>query len=175
MESKNSVIKHQKSSIAKNSTKEQPKSSIAKNSTKEQPKSIIAKKVPFEYNHHIPFLDRPLSAIISILRFMQVTREEELDKETGMYFTPKADHPFDPLSQQQIEVFGHTFSKESNADTLYKITPIYISKPYIAPKINYQAVEEPQTYSSPIGPLPFLRNTVPQSPDPIFVDFLNKI
>jgi hypothetical protein len=108
---------------------------------------------------------------------MQVTKEEELDKETDMYYTPKAEHPFDPLSQQQIEVFGHTFSKESNADALHKITPIYISKPYVAPKINYQAVEEPKTqcYSCPIGPLPFLRNTVPQSPDPTFVGFLNKI
>ena len=56
-----------KSSIAK----EQPKCSIAK----KQPKSTIAKKVPFEYNHQIPFLDRPLPAIMSILRFMQVTRE----------------------------------------------------------------------------------------------------
>ena len=127
---------------------------------------------------------------------MQVTREEkmedekdkelegELNKETDMYYTPEADHPFDPLSEQQIKVFGYTFSQESNADALQKITPIYISKPYVAPKINYQAVEVPQTqtqtqtqsvYSGPIGPSSFLKNTVPQSPDPTFMDFLNKI
>ena len=192
MESKSIALKHPKNSIAKEQpksiiAKEQPKTSIAKEQpkssiAKEQPKSIIAKKVPFAYDHRIPFLDRPLSAIISIIRFMQVTREEKLDTETGMYYTPKADHPFDPLSQQQIEVFGHTFSKESNVDALHKISPIYISKPYVAPKINYQAVEVPQTqiqtqtdYSGPIGPLQFLRNTVPQSPNQTFVDFLNKI
>ena len=109
---------------------------------------------------------------------MQTTREEKLDQETNMYYTPTAEHPFDSLSQQQMEVYGHTFSEESNADALHKISPIYISKPYVAPKINYKAVEVPPTqsdYSVPIGPLPFLRNTVPQSPDPIFVDFLNKI
>ncbi len=183
-----SAIKHPKSCNAKEQpksiiAKEQPKSCNAKEQpksiiAKEQPKNIIAKKVLFAYDHRIPFLDRPLPAIISILRFMQDTKEEKLDKETGMYYTPKADHPFDPISQQQIEVFGHTFSKESNADALRKISPIYISKPYVAPKINYQAVEVPQTqsvYSGPIGPLPFLRNTVPPSPNQTFVDFLDKI
>jgi len=147
------------------------KSSIAK----KHPKSSIAKKVHFEYNHRIPFLDRPLPAIISILRYMQVTREEKLEKETGMYYTPIADYPYDPLSRQQIEVFGCTFSKESNADALNKMIPIYISKPSVASKINYKSVEEPQPYSSPIGPLSFLRTTVPQTPDPTFVDFLDKI
>ena len=113
---------------SKSSAKENPTSCSAikhsKSSTKEQPKSIIAKKVPFAYNHRIPFLDRPLPAIISILRLMQGTREEELDNEIGMYYTPKVYHPFDSLSKQQMEVFGYTFSKESNADALLKISPI---------------------------------------------------
>ncbi len=116
---------------------------------------------------------------------MQLKKEEQQDKENGMYYTPKIDHPFDPLSQQQMEVFGGIFSKESNADALQKNSPIYISKPYVAPKINYLTVEEPQPNSSPIRPLPFgplpfgplsfLRTTVPQTPDSTFVDFLNKI
>jgi hypothetical protein len=146
-----------------------------KNGDKKQPKSSIAKKVSFAYNHQIPFLDRPLPAIMSILRYMQATKEEELDTETDMYYTPKANHPFDPLSQQQMDVYGHTFSKESNTDALHKISPIYISKPSDTPTIKYEFMEEPPTYSIPIGPLPFLRNTVPQSPNPTFVDFLKKI
>ena len=146
-------------------------------SSQKHPKSSIAKKVSIEYNHQIPFLDRRLSYIKSILLYMQLKREEELDKETGMYYTPKAAHPYDSLSYKQFEVFGGLFSIESNADALHKIIPIHISKPYVAPKINYQFVEEPhpQLYSSPIGPLTFLGTTVPQAPDPSFVDFLNKI
>jgi hypothetical protein len=175
----------------------------SKNNNK-QPKSPIAKKVPFEYNNRIPFLDRPLPAIMSILRHMQYTRNEKEDKEVGMYYTPIEKYPFDALSEQQVKVYGYTFSKESNADALQKISPIYISQPIETPKINqfkrvsnklipdYQNTrvsvsadsfikftpfiqDERPMYDKPIGPLSFLMNTVPQAPNPIFVDYLNKI
>jgi hypothetical protein len=168
-----------------------------------KPKSPIAKKVSFEYNHKIPFLDRPLPAIMSILRHMQNTRNEKEDKEIGMYYTPIEKYPFDELSQQQIKVYGHTFSKESNADALQQISPIYISQPYdtsisqfnrVSNKLipDYQNTrvivsadsfikftpfvqDDIPMYNKPIGPLSFLMNTVPQAPNPIFIDFLNKI
>jgi hypothetical protein len=175
----------------------------SKNNNK-QPKSTIAKKVSFEYNHRIPFLDRPLPAIMSILRHMQYTRKEKEDTEISMYYTPIEKHPFDPLSQRQVEVYGYTFSKESNMDALQKISPIYISQPIETPKIkqfkrisnklipdyhNTRVIAgedsfikftpfiqyEGPMYDKPIGPLPFLMNTVPQTPNPIFVDYLNKI
>ena len=156
------------------------------------PKGSIDKKIPIRKYHKIPFLDRPLQ---SILRFMQENRymneqskistntEKESaplleDIENGMYYTIRNKYPYDPLSMKQMEIYGHTFSKESNADALHKISPIHISQPCGLPKINYQAVDVPHTqsvYSGPIGPLSFLRNTVPQPPDPTFMDFLNKI
>ena len=154
------------------------------------PKGSIVKKVPIRKYPQIPFLDRPL---LSILRFMQENRAmNELSKtsaniekarepsledmENGMYYTVRNKYPYDPLSMKQMEIYGHTFSNESNV--LHKISPIHIRKPYIAPKINYQAIDVPHTqsvYSGPIGPVSFLRNTVPQPPDPTFMDFLNKI
>lgn len=156
------------------------------------PKGSIAKKVPCGKYNQIPFLDRSSQ---SILRFMQENRDmieqskisTNIEKartpslediENRMYYTIRNKYPYDPLSMKQMEIYGITFSKESNADTLHKISPIYISKPYVLPKINYQAADIPHTqsvYSDPIGPLSFLRNTVPQPPDPTFMDFLNKI
>ena len=156
------------------------------------PKGSIVKKVPTRKYNEIPFLDRPLQ---SILRFMQENRamneqsktSANIEKarapylediENGMYYTIRNKYPYDPLSMKQMEIYGHTFSKESNTDALHKISPIHISKPYVLPKINYQAIDVPHTqsvYSGPIGPLSFLRNTVPQPPDPTFMDFLNKI
>ena len=139
------------------------------------PRGSIAKKVPLGKYHEIPFLDRPLQTILSILRYMQTTREEKIDKEIGMYYTPVAKHPFDIKSQKQMEVFGGTFSIESNLDALKKINPIYTTMPNSATTQNYHYVEEQNIYSKAIGPSSFLRNTVPQSPDPTFVDFLNKL
>lgn len=136
------------------------------------PKGSIAKKVPCGKYNQIPFLDRPLQNILSILRYMKTTREEKEDAETGMYYTSKSEYPYDLLSQKQMDVYGFTFSKQSNVDALHKISPIYISKPNIVLPENYQYVEEPQTYYKPIGPTSFLRNTVPQAPDPTFINFL---
>jgi hypothetical protein len=136
------------------------------------PKGSIAKKVPCGKYNQIPFLDRPLQNILSILRYMKTTREEKEDTETGMYYTSKSEYPYDLLSQKQMDVYGFTFSKQSNVDALHKISPIYISKPNIVLPENYKNVEEQQTYYKPIGPTSFLRNTVPQAPDPTFVNFL---
>ena len=156
-----------------------PKGRISKkDSSKKNEKSHI---VPLDKFYEIPFLDRPLPTIMSILRYMQFSRETKTDMEVGMYYTPKTQYPYDPLSKKQMEVFGYTFSNESNADALLKINPIpAISLPVTNKNKNYhQNVEPPQQsyiepikYSSPIGPLPFLHSTVPQSPNPTFVDFL---
>lgn len=153
------------------------KGSIAK---KDSPKSSIGKSpiAPTEKFYQIPFLNRPLPVIMSILRYMQFNREEKVDKEVGMYYTPAAEHPFDPLSKKQMEIYGGTFSTESNTEALLKINPISNSiNPSVPSKniVNPQPQTyfvEPLTYSKPIGPLPFLSSTVPQSPDPTFVDFL---
>jgi len=111
---------------------------------------------------------------------MQFSRKEQEDKEVGMYYTPKENYPFDPLSKKQIEVFGGTFSNESDADALLKINPlVIIPSPVVKSKKNHNNLETPQQeninpiiYSSPIGPLSFLNSTVPLPPNPIFVDFL---
>jgi len=94
------------------------------------------------------------------------------DIENGMYYTIKNKHPYDPQSIKQMEIFGFTFSNQSNVYALHKISPIYISKPNIVLPENYQYVEEPQTYNIPIAPTSFLRNTIPQVPNPAFVNFL---
>ena len=163
-----------------------------------QPKGRITKKKKqlLSYNQ-VPFLDRSLR---SILRFMQENKlmnrqtvetspiieqihtqspiiestssHTEQDIEKDMFYTIKNKYPFDTLSTTQMDVYGFTFSKESNINALHKISPIYISKPNIVLPENYQYVEEPQTYNKPIGPTSFLRNTVPQAPDPTFVNFL---
>lgn len=155
------------STVQKNS----PKSSIAKKNEK----SPIA---PTEKFYQIPFLNRPLPVIMSILRYMQFNREEKVDKEVGMYYTPAAEHPFDPLSKKQMEIYGGTFSTESNTEALLKINPISTgthlsmpSKNIVNPQPQTCSVES-LTYSKPIGPLPFLSSTVPQSPDPTFVNYL---
>jgi hypothetical protein len=159
------------------------------------PKGSIEKKkgkspiVPLEKFYQIPFLDRPLPKIISILHYMQLKREEQNDKEGDMYYTPIAEHPFDTLSKKQIEVFGYTFSIESNADALLKISPISTDRHISVPPkntINHKTLDhktldhktvdsqtlDSQPYSKPIGPLSFLGTTVPQAPDPTFVNFL---
>jgi hypothetical protein len=167
------------------------------------PKGIIEKKkgkspiVPLEKFYQIAFLDRPLPKIISILHYMQLKREEQNDKEGYMYYTPIVEHPFDTLSKKQIDVFGYTFSIESNADALLKnkplnsqqISPISTGRHIRMPPknmINHKTVDsqtvdsqtvdsqtlDSQPYSKPIGPLSFLGTTVPQAPEPTFVNFL---
>lgn len=152
-----------------------PKSSITKKKSKKNNNSLIAPLIaPLINSHHIPFLDRPLPSIMSILRYMQFNR---VDKETGMYYTTKNEYPFDPISKKQMEIFGNTFSKESNAEALIKIIPIPGNNIKFTPKSNNQQNINPQTidvqtYSRPIGPLTFLSTTVPQYPEPTFVKFL---
>jgi hypothetical protein len=147
------------------------KSSITKKKSKKNNNSLIP---PLINSHYIPFLDRPLPTIMSILRYMQLNRE---DKENGMYYTTKNDYPFDPISKKQMEIFGNTFTKESNAQALIKINPIPPNNIKVTPKNNNQQNINPQTidvqtYSRPIGPLTFLRTTVPQYPEQTFLKFL---
>jgi hypothetical protein len=112
---------------------------------------------------------------------MQFNREEKVDKEIGMYYTPTAEHPFDPLSKKQMDVWGGTFLPEpanlvpdlkntrmmAYSDSFIKFTPyIKVDKP-----ISDNPIES-ITYSKPIGPLSFLSSTVPQSPEPAFLNYL---
>jgi len=127
--------------------------------------------------NYIPFLDLPLTVIMSILNFMKSNRKENTDKEIDMYYSTKNKYPFDSLSKKQMEVFGCTFSNESNIESLIKINPIPILPTKLLPKCkDLSIIEQPtlelKTYPSPIGPLSFLNNTVPQQPDRTFVNFL---
>jgi hypothetical protein len=172
------------------------------------PKGRISKKnkkssvVQLSRFNQIPFLNRPLQHIMSILRYMQDNRQEKTEKEVGMYYTPMEKPPFDPLSKKQMEIYGGIFTIESNAEALLKneqlslqqIGPIstgrhlgMIPKNIVNPQpldsqsLDSQSLDplladpqlaDSQPYSSPIGPLTFLVTTVPQAPDPNFVDFL---
>lgn len=160
---------------------------------KDSPKSSIAKKketspvVPLEKFYQIPFLDRPLTKIMSILRYMQCNRENKTDKEVGMYYTPIEECPFDPLSKKQMDIYGGIFSTESNAEALLKIKPLNLQQinpistgrhlrmpptNIVDPQFADPQFADPQPYSKPIGPLTFLGTTVPQAPEPTFVNFL---
>jgi hypothetical protein len=145
------------------------KGSISKkDSSKKNEKSP---SVPLNKFYEIPFLDRPLSTIMSILRYMKFIREEKADTEIGMYYTPKEKYPFDPLSQKQIEVFGGTFEIVDNVNALIKLNPICVKS---AVTYNYYPqIIEPKMYSAPIGPLSFLNSTVPYKPKKEDLDFLD--
>ena len=177
--------------------------SIVSITKKDSPKSSIAKKketspvVPLEKFYQIPFLDRPLPKIMSILRYMQFNRENQTDKEVGMYYTPIEECPFDPLSKKQMDTYGGIFSTESNAEALLKIKPLslqqinpistcrhlrmppknIVDQQPVDPQLSNPQFVDPQfadlqPYSKPIGPLTFLGTTVPQAPEPTFVNFL---
>ncbi len=153
------------------------------------------KKETFLSYNKIPFLDRPLQ---SILRFMQENRainEQsrtsaniekasaplaniekaiapiEQDLEIDMFYCVKNKYPFDPLSKKQMEVYGHTFSIESNAEAILNLHPPIIINDKVTP-IQYQDETQPKAYSAPIGPMTFLYSTVPHAPNPTFVNFL---
>jgi hypothetical protein len=153
------------------------------------------KKGTFLSYNKIPFLDRPLQ---SILRFMQenrATNEQsrtsvniekasaplaniekasapiEQDLEIDMFYCVKNKYPFDSLSKIQMEVYGHTFSTESNAEAILNFHPPIIINDEVK-SANYEIEEQQKTYAMPIGPMSFLCSTIPHAPNPTFVNFL---
>lgn len=154
----------------------------------------VASRYTFQPYYSVPFLERPLQ---SILLFMQEQKKIQMlqstytrpiythpfvyeqspvlqDPESYMYYNLRNKFPFDYLSIKQMEIFGGTFSIDSNKDALIKISPINSiqSSPVIYGPYNQQIVES-QPYLEPIGPLSFLSSTVPYKPKKEDLDFLD--
>jgi hypothetical protein len=96
------------------------------------------------------------------------------DIEDDMYYTIKKKYPYDQLSIKQMDIFNVTFSMESNKEALIKLNPLVYYK--LNPDI-YGSFSQPiyyqQPYSSPIGPLSFLRSTIPYKPKKEDLDFFD--
>jgi hypothetical protein len=100
----------------------------------------------------------------------------EQNPENYMYYNLRNTHPFDPISLKQMEVFGGIFSNENNKETLLRVLPRYFtnySYTYNQEMVKPIPYSEQNTYSEPIGPLPFLSSTVPYKPKKQDLDYLD--
>jgi len=101
----------------------------------------------------------------------QDSAPSEQDLEIDMFYTIKNKYPFDPLSKKQMEIYGHTFSIDSNVEAMLNFHPPIIVNDRVRYG-NYEIEEQPRTYATPIGPMSFLCSTIPRAPNPTFVNFL---
>jgi len=107
----------------------------------------------------------------SLVKIEQVSVPSEQDPEIDMFYTIKNKYPFDPLSKKQMEVYGHTFSIDSNVEAMLNFHPPIIVNNRVR-YANYEIEEQPRVYAAPIGPMSFLCSTIPRDPNPTFVNFL---